>query len=91
MKAHLNTLHAQHETRHSHTPSHRHNNKNSRESTSPADLFYAHISGMDALARGLRSAAALLEAGELTALRDGRYASWREKGGVGARIADGKV
>lgn len=30
-----------------------------RESTSIHDLFYAHISGMDALARGLRNAAAL--------------------------------
>jgi hypothetical protein len=30
-----------------------------RESTSTEDLFYAHISGMDALARGLRNAAAL--------------------------------
>ncbi|KAI8477277.1 MAG: xylose isomerase-like protein [Monoraphidium minutum] len=60
-----------------------------RESTSLADLFYAHISGMDALARGLRSAAALLEAGDLTALRDGRYASW--KGALGKKITGGKV
>lgn len=30
-----------------------------RESTTVEDLFYAHISGMDALARGLRNAAAL--------------------------------
>ena len=32
-----------------------------RESTSVADLFYGHISGMDAMARGLRNAARLLE------------------------------
>ncbi len=32
-----------------------------RESTSVVDLFYGHISGMDALARGLRNAAKLLE------------------------------
>lgn len=32
-----------------------------RESTSLVDLFYGHISGMDALARGLRNAANLLE------------------------------
>lgn len=30
-----------------------------RESTSTEDLFYAHISGMDALARGLRNVATL--------------------------------
>ncbi len=32
-----------------------------RESTAVEDLFYGHISGMDALARGLRNAAKLLE------------------------------
>lgn len=30
-----------------------------RESITTEDLFYAHISGMDAMARGLRNAAAL--------------------------------
>ena len=33
-----------------------------RESTDVMDLFYGHISGMDALARGLRNAARILEA-----------------------------
>ena len=33
-----------------------------RESTSLVDLFYGHISGMDALARALRNAAQILEA-----------------------------
>ncbi len=32
-----------------------------RESTDVNDLFYGHISGMDALARGLRNAAQMLE------------------------------
>lgn len=32
-----------------------------RESTSLVDLFYGHISGMDALARGLRNAAKMFE------------------------------
>ena len=32
-----------------------------RESTSLVDLFYGHISGMDALARALRNAAQMLE------------------------------
>ena len=34
-----------------------------RESTDVMDLFYGHISGMDALARGLRNAVRLLEVG----------------------------
>jgi xylose isomerase len=46
---------------------------------------------MDALARGLRSAAALIEQGKLDGLRAGRYASWAEKGGIGQKIKDGKV
>lgn len=62
-----------------------------RESTAPIDLFYAHISGMDALARGLRNAAALLEAGDLTKLVKERYASWDAKGGIGKKIRAGKV
>lgn len=62
-----------------------------RESTSLADLFYGHISGMDALARGLRNAAALVGAGQLDGLRAGRYASWTEKGGIGEKIRGGKV
>ena len=32
-----------------------------RESTALVDLFYGHISGMDALARALRNAAQMLE------------------------------
>ena len=39
-----------------------------RESTSIEDLFYAHISGMDAMARGLRQAAAILNEGRLSDL-----------------------
>lgn len=46
---------------------------------------------MDALARGLRAAAALLDAGDLPSLRAARYASWAEKGGIGQRIVSGKV
>ena len=44
---------------------------------------------MDALARGLRSAAAILEAGELDALVRERYASWG--GELGRRIEAGEV
>lgn len=38
-----------------------------RESTDPEDIFYAHISGMDTLARGLRNAAELIDSGHLQA------------------------
>eukprot|EP00878_Enallax_costatus_P008674 GHUV01009068.1.p1 GENE.GHUV01009068.1~~GHUV01009068.1.p1 ORF type:complete len:407 (+),score=129.84 GHUV01009068.1:796-2016(+) len=62
-----------------------------RESTTIHDLFYAHISGMDAMARGLRNAAALREAGLLDALVAERYASWTAKGGLGQKIIKGKV
>lgn len=62
-----------------------------RESVTIEDLFYAHISGMDALARGLRNAAALKEAGLLDSLLAERYASWKAKGGLGDKIIKGKV
>ena len=62
-----------------------------RESTSPEDIFYGHISGMDAMARGLRNAAALLESKQLSNLLDDRYASWKTKGGLGQKIIKGKV
>ena len=47
-----------------------------RESTSIEDLFYAHISGMDAMARGLRQAAAILNEGRLSDLVKRRYKSF---------------
>jgi hypothetical protein len=50
-----------------------------RESTALEDMFIAHISGMDALAKGLRCAAAILEEGELEALLEQRYKSWEEE------------
>ena len=36
-----------------------------RESLDPIDLFYAHIGGMDAFARGLKIAAAIRQDGRL--------------------------
>ena len=59
-----------------------------RESFEPIDLFYAHIGGMDAFARGLEIAAAIREDGELAGMLKGRYASWDS--GVGAEIEAGK-
>ncbi len=47
-----------------------------RESTRPEDLFIAHIGGMDAFARGLLVANALLEKSELPRQRSARYASF---------------
>lgn len=47
-----------------------------RESIEPRDLVIAHISGMDALARGLRNAAAMLEEGVVEQAMQSRYASY---------------
>jgi hypothetical protein len=47
-----------------------------RESFEPIDLFYAHIGGMDAFARGLKIAAAIRKDGRLAEFVKQRYASW---------------
>ncbi len=47
-----------------------------RESFEPIDLFHAHIGGMDAFARGLKIAQAILDDGRLDAFVQKRYASW---------------
>ena len=47
-----------------------------RQSLDPADLVAAHIGAMDVCARGLKSAMAMLEQGELEATREARYAGW---------------
>ena len=47
-----------------------------RESTDPQDLFLAHIGGMDAFARGLEVAHALLANSPLETWRKDRYASF---------------
>ena len=59
-----------------------------RESIDPIDLFYAHIGGMDAFARGLKIAAAIRAEGGLQGFVDQRYASWDT--GMGAEIESGK-
>ena len=59
-----------------------------RESFEPIDLFYAHIGGMDAFARGLKVAAAMRADGRLEAMVRERYASWDS--GLGAEIEAGK-
>lgn len=47
-----------------------------RQSSGLDDLFYAHIGGVDALARALLSAADILERGEIAAFKKQRYAGW---------------
>ena len=47
-----------------------------RESFEPIDLFYAHIGGMDAFAKGLKIAAAIRAQGEIAGMVADRYSSW---------------
>ena len=60
-----------------------------RNSTGPEDIFIAHISGMDAMARALLNAAAILEESELPAMLKERYASFDS--GIGKDFEDGKL
>jgi xylose isomerase len=60
-----------------------------RESFDPADLFHAHIGGMDAFARGLKIAAKIREDGVLTDFVKERYASYDS--GIGSKIEDGST
>ena len=59
-----------------------------RESFEPIDLFYAHVGGMDAFAKGLKIAAAIRAEGTLAQMVKNRYASW--DAGIGAEIEAGR-
>jgi xylose isomerase len=59
-----------------------------RQSIDPADLFHAHIGGIDILARGLLNAARMIEDGVLPTLKDARYAGWSQE--LGRGILEGK-
>ena len=63
--------------------------KRRRESFEPVDLFHAHIGGMDAFARGLKTAAAIRTDGRLVEFLKERYKSWDS--GIGARIEKSEV
>ncbi|NCN05705.1 MAG: xylose isomerase [Spirochaetales bacterium] len=63
--------------------------KRRRNSTDPADLFYAHIGGMDSFALGLRAAQKIIDRGLLKTYRDDRYASFDT--GKGKDFEDGKI
>lgn len=60
-----------------------------RNSTDPEDIFIAHISGMDAMARALGNAAEILEHSELPRMVKERYASFDS--GKGKDFEDGKL
>lgn len=60
-----------------------------RESFEPVDLFYAHIGGMDAFAKGLKIAAAIRAEQGLQSVIDERYASWSSE--LGQKIESGSV
>lgn len=63
--------------------------KRRRESHEPEDLFHAHIGGMDAFARGLKIAAAIIEDGRLEEFVQQRYASFDT--GIGRKVEQGQV
>ena len=60
-----------------------------RNSTDPEDIFIAHISGMDAMARGLLNAAAIVEESPIPQMVKERYASF--DAGKGKEFEDGKL
>jgi xylose isomerase len=60
-----------------------------RSSIDPLDLFYAHIGGMDAFARGLLIAQRLIDDKVLRNFTDERYGTFAT--GIGARIMAGQM
>jgi xylose isomerase len=60
-----------------------------RQSIDPTDLFHAHIGAMDAFARGLKIAAAMIKDKVLEKHVAERYAGWKK--GIGPKILKGEV
>ncbi|MFW5985013.1 MAG: xylose isomerase [Halanaerobiaceae bacterium] len=60
-----------------------------RASFEPKDLFYAHIAGMDAFARGLKTAYKILQEGVLEDFIAERYASYSRD--IGQKIVSGEA
>ncbi|HUS01407.1 MAG TPA: xylose isomerase [Chitinophagaceae bacterium] len=60
-----------------------------RNSTDPADLFYAHIGGMDTFARALIAADKILQKSDYKKIRKERYASFDS--GKGKEFVKGKL
>ena len=63
--------------------------KRRRNSTDPADLFHAHIGGIDTFARALITAEAVLEKSDYKKIRTHRYASF--DAGKGKDFEQGKL
>jgi len=63
--------------------------KTRRNSTDLEDIFIAHISAMDAMARALENAAKLLEESDYKKMKADRYASFDS--GMGKDFEDGKL
>jgi xylose isomerase len=60
-----------------------------RQSVDPADLYLAHIGGIDTIARALLAAADVVAGGELARLQQERYRGW--SGELGQRITGGAM
>lgn len=60
-----------------------------RNSTDPADLFYAHIGGMDIFARALITADNILQKSDYKKIRSDRYTSFDK--GKGKEFEEGKL
>jgi xylose isomerase len=60
-----------------------------RQSVDPADLYLAHIGGIDTLARALLAAADVVVAGQLQRLRQQRYQGWDSE--LGRSIQSGQL
>ncbi|MCR8559938.1 xylose isomerase [Mucilaginibacter sp. BJC16-A38] len=60
-----------------------------RNSTDPADLFYAHVGGMDVFARALITADNILQKSDYLKVRKDRYASF--DAGKGKEFEEGKL
>ncbi|NJM49760.1 MAG: xylose isomerase [Sphingomonadales bacterium] len=59
-----------------------------RQSIDAQDMFYAHVGGVDVLAKALLAAAAIIEDGTLDGFVEQRYAGWKEP--FGQDILSGK-
>jgi len=60
-----------------------------RQSVDPADLYLAHIGGIDTIARALLAATDVVAEGALERLRRERYAGWQ--GALGRQITGGSL
>jgi xylose isomerase len=60
-----------------------------RQSHETIDLFYAHIGGMDAFARGVKIAHAIMADGRLSSFVKERYRTWDSE--LGRRVEAGNA